>query len=87
MQLRDIIGSIGAVMAFLYLYRYVYGVIGAFFTRKFAPTDARFRYGILIAARNEEKVISHLISRATERSSRLQVYVFLTKKSGVNIIA
>jgi len=77
MQLRDIIGSIGAVMAFLYLYRYVYGVIGAFFTRKFAPTDARFRYGILIAARNEEKVISHLIDsiRAQDYDGEVKIFV------------
>jgi len=39
----------------------VYTVIGFFTTRKFKPTDKLHKYAIVIAARNEEKVIGNLL--------------------------
>ena len=42
-------------------FKAVYFVIGLFFTRKFKKSKTNHRYGICIAARNEEKVIGNLI--------------------------
>ena len=43
------------------LFKAVYFIIGLFFTRKFKPAKKNHKYGICIAARNEEKVIGNLI--------------------------
>ncbi len=42
-------------------YKLVYKVVGFFATRKFTPAKDNHKYAILIAARNEEKVIGKLI--------------------------
>jgi len=39
----------------------IYTVMGFFITRKFKPTDKLHKYAIVIAARNEEKVIGNLL--------------------------
>ena len=52
---------IGNALSFLILYRYAYEFIGLFFTRKFKPAKKNHKYGIVIAARNEEKVIGNLL--------------------------
>ena len=52
---------IGNALSFLVLYRYAYELIGLFFTRKFKPAKKKHKYGIVIAARNEEKVIGNLL--------------------------
>ncbi|MBQ7337689.1 MAG: glycosyltransferase family 2 protein [Clostridia bacterium] len=49
------------VLMLLYAYRALYVVIGLFTTRKFAPAKKYHRYGIVIAARNEEAVIGSLL--------------------------
>ena len=38
-----------------------YFAIGFLFTRKFKPAKKKHKYGILIAARNEEAVIGNLL--------------------------
>ena len=43
------------------LFKAVYFIIGLFFTRKFKPAKNNHKYGICIAARNEEKVIGNLL--------------------------
>ncbi|MBQ9748716.1 MAG: glycosyltransferase family 2 protein [Clostridia bacterium] len=50
-----------AVIGFLYISRTVYLVVGLFTTKKYAPARRQHRYAIVIAARNEEKVIGHLL--------------------------
>lgn len=45
----------------LYGYREYYKIGGIFFTRKFKKTESYHKYAVLIAARNEEKVICNLI--------------------------
>ena len=52
---------IGDVITFLCAYKTVYIIIGIFFTRKFKPAKKKHKYGIVIAARNEEKVIGNLL--------------------------
>ncbi len=45
----------------VYKYRAIYTVTGAFFTRKFKKAEKKHKYAVLIAARNEETVIGNLI--------------------------
>lgn len=50
-----------AVIGAMYTYMTVYVVIGLFATKKFPTAKNRHRYGIVIAARNEENVIGQLL--------------------------
>lgn len=52
---------IGKLLPALVMYRTIYFIIGLFFTRKFKPAKNKHKYGIVIAARNEEKVIGNLL--------------------------
>jgi cellulose synthase/poly-beta-1,6-N-acetylglucosamine synthase-like glycosyltransferase len=45
----------------LFKYKSIYAVAGFFLTRKFPPAKKQHKYAVLVAARNEEKVIGHLI--------------------------
>lgn len=57
-SINSIIGSILSVMLF---YKTIYFFIGVFFTRKFKKAKTNHKYAIVIAARNEEKVIGNLL--------------------------
>ena len=59
--LNTIYGAIGAVFSVMLAYKTVYKIIGLFFTRKFSPAENLHKYAIVIAARNEEKVIGNLL--------------------------
>lgn len=56
-----IIGCISGVIGALFRYRTLYKITGLFATRRFPPAKRHHKYAILIAARNEEKVIGKLI--------------------------
>ena len=58
----SVCGILIAVISALYLYTGIYVIIGFFTTRHFAPAKKNHRYGIVIAARNEETVIGDLIA-------------------------
>ena len=58
---RNIYNIIGTVLAAMLAYKAVYYAIGFLFTRKFKPAKKKHKYGILIAARNEEFVIGNLL--------------------------
>ena len=58
---KNIYNIIGTVLAVMTLYKAVYWAIGFLFTRKFKPVKNNHKYGILIAARNEETVIGNLL--------------------------
>lgn len=53
--------ALGAVFSAMLLYRTLWHIIGLFFTRKFKPALKNHKYAIVIAARNEEKVIGNLL--------------------------
>jgi glycosyltransferase involved in cell wall biosynthesis len=57
-SINDVIGKVLPAMSY---YLTVYFIIGLFFTRKFKPAKNNHKYGICIAARNEEKVIGNLL--------------------------
>ena len=59
--LIKILSVIGTIWSVLQAYKVVLVVGGFFKTKKFAPTDKRFKYGICVAARNEENVIKNLL--------------------------
>lgn len=58
---KEIYNSIGAIFSIMLAYKTAYIIIGIFFTRKFKPAKKKHKYAILIAARNEEKVIGNLL--------------------------
>ncbi len=58
----EVLGALSIVGTVLYSYLSVYTGIGLFTTRVFPPTDRRYRYAIVIAARNEAAVIGQLIN-------------------------
>ena len=60
-SLKAVYAAIGAVLSAMVLYRVAYKIIGLFFTRKFAPAKKQHKYAVVIAARNEEKVIGNLL--------------------------
>ena len=50
-----------AIIGALYAYRSIFVIIGLFTTKKFAPAKRNHKYAVLVAARNEETVIGHLL--------------------------
>ena len=59
--LKVIYAVIGTVFSVMLAYKTVYRIIGLFFTRKFKPTKNKHKYAVVVAARNEEKVIGNLL--------------------------
>ena len=59
--LADILSWCSKTISRLYFYLPIYTVIGFFATRRFFPTDKRYKYAILVAARNEKNVIGNLL--------------------------
>ncbi len=59
--LIELIGAVAALIGLLYFNKTVYAILGFFTTRKFPKAKKLHRYGVLIAARNEEAVIGNLI--------------------------
>jgi len=53
--------TIGSIFSIMLAYKTLYIIIGLLFTRKFKPAKKKHKYAILIAARNEEKVIGNLL--------------------------
>ena len=53
--------TIGFVFSVLVYYKIIYFLVGMFTTRKFKSSKNYHKYGIVIAARNEENVIGNLI--------------------------
>ena len=57
----DVVGTIsgilGTIMTILMMYKIVIGVVGFFGKRKYKEAKQNHEYAILIAGRNEEKVV------------------------------
>ncbi len=54
-------GSLGAILGLMLLHFIIYALVGVFAHKKYPATEERLKYGIIISARNEEKVIGKLI--------------------------
>lgn len=59
--LKTVYAAIGAVLSAMLIYKTAYKIIGLFFTRKFPAAKQKHKYAVVIAARNEEKVIGNLL--------------------------
>ena len=46
---------------------FIFVIVGIFFKRRFPKTKKKHKYGIIIPARNEEKVVGNLIKRINYR--------------------
>lgn len=57
---------VGAVCALLTLHFIVFAIIGVFAHKKYPETEEKLKYGVIISARNEEKVIGRLIKSIRE---------------------
>ena len=58
---KHIYNVIGSILGIMVIYKAFYFAIGFLFTRKFDKAKNNHKYGILIAARNEETVIGNLL--------------------------
>ena len=70
-KIYDIIGAILTVIVF---HKTIYFVVGMFFTRKFKEAKIKHKYGICIAARNEEKVIGNLLDSINKQDYPKDLY-------------
>ncbi|MBQ4040013.1 MAG: glycosyltransferase family 2 protein [Oscillospiraceae bacterium] len=75
--LADILSWCSKTISRLYFYLPIYTVIGFFATRRFSPTDKRYKYAILVAARNEESVIGNLLDSIKRQDYTGEVTVFV----------
>lgn len=77
--LENIISGFTFTVAVLTVYHYLYLVIG-FFGKKtsFAPSQKKYRYGVVVCARNEERVIGKLLeSIAGQTYPKEKITVFV----------
>lgn len=58
---KNIVDIISFILKVVVIHKAFYFVIGMFFTRKFKTAKKQHKYAIVIAARNEEKVIGNLL--------------------------
>ena len=70
-KIYDILGTILTIIVF---HKSIYFIIGMFFTRKFKEAKNYHKYGICIAARNEEKVIGNLIDSINKQDYPKDLY-------------
>ncbi len=73
-----VMATVITVYGSLFAYRAVLVVVGLLTTRRFKETKNRHRYAVLIAARNEETVIGHLLDSIKKQdypSSLVTVFV------------
>ena len=69
-KINSVVGNVLSAMVF---YQTIYFIIGLFFTRKFKPAKKNHKYGICIAARNEEKVIGNLLDSINKQDYPLDL--------------
>ena len=58
---KNIYDILSVLITIMLAYHSVYFIVGIFKTRKFKKAKVKHKYAILIAARNEEKVIGNLL--------------------------
>ena len=68
----EIIEIWGTILTILTAYQIVLGAIGLFKCKKFAPAKKHHRYGVCVAARNEEKVIENFLQSVAQSDYPLE---------------
>ena len=78
-QIVDLVFLIVTLVMTLFTAHFlVFALVGLFAKKRFPKTEKKLKYGILIAARNEEKVIEHLIKSIQANDypqDQLQIFV------------
>lgn len=64
---KELGAVVSAILSILVFHKTAYQILGLFFTRKFKPAKKQHKYGICIAARNEEAVIGNLLESIKEQ--------------------
>lgn len=73
-----IITIITSLLSLLFVHFIFFGFVGLFKHKKYPKTDKKLKYGIIIPARNEEKVIGNLIESIKKNNypqDKLQIFV------------
>lgn len=73
-----VFGGIWVLFSLLTIHFIIFSIIGLFAAKHFPKTDKKLRYGIIISARNEEKVIGDLLDSIKNNDypqENLQVFV------------
>lgn len=65
---------LGMILGLLVFHKFFYLILGMLFTRKFKPAKIKYKYGICIAARNEENVIGNLIDSINKQDYPKDLY-------------
>lgn len=76
--LAIVFGALWAVFSLLVIHFIIFSLIGLFSTKKYPKTDKKLRYGIIISARDEEKVIANLIESIKQNDypqDKLQIFL------------
>lgn len=77
-KLLIVLSILGSVVAVLTAYKWVFIIIGLFKYRKYPSSEVKKRYGICVAARNEEKVIENFLESVGKQKYPLdKLTVFL----------
>ena len=71
LKINNILGIILGAVVF---HKFFYLILGMLFTRKFKPAKKQYKYGICIAARNEENVIGNLIDSINKQDYPKDLY-------------
>lgn len=71
---KDFYDLLGVILSAIVIHKAFYFVLGMFFTRKFKKAKNYHKYGICIAARNEEKVIGNLIDSINKQDYPSELY-------------
>lgn len=69
---------LGLLFSVLTIHFVIFFIVGMFFSKKYPETDNKLKYGVVIAARNEEKVIGNLIKSIRKTNypqDKLQIFV------------
>lgn len=81
---KKIYDVIGIILGILVFHKFFYFIIGMFFTRKFKKAKSNHKYGICIAARNEEKVIGNLIDSIHKQDYPEHLYTIFVVADNCN---
>lgn len=77
-MLKNICTVLMMLIGILFAYRTLFSIVGLFWTKKFPKAKKFHRYGVVIAARNEEAVIGKLIDSINKQdypTDKLKVFV------------
>ena len=76
--INTIFGILIGLVGLLYIHFIIYAIVGIFKTKKYPKAKVQYKYGLIIPARNEEKVVGNLIKSIQKNKypqDKLQIFV------------